>query len=80
MKASDLRKGQRVIVDNGEVRGKNEAVVIKLPPWTETWDGEEYEKTDQVMVKYPNTSLDGEGGLFGDMQEAIDLEDVVEIL
>lgn len=67
----------RVIVDRGEVRGKKEAVVRKVPPFEDTVAGETSTVTDAVMVQYPNTSLDG-GNFFGDMQEKVPLEDVLK--
>ena len=73
MKADDLRPGQPVTV---EVRNKSkDAIVRRVPPYTETVMGEEHEVTDKVLVEYPSTSID-DNTFFGNIQEAIPLEDI----
>jgi hypothetical protein len=75
MEASDLRVGQTVIVDLGDVRGKKEAVIRQVPPFSRLLVGEEVTETDKVMVMYPNTGRDG-GQLLGNMREAVRLDAV----
>lgn len=76
MDANDLRRGQRVIVTyDSEHRDDKEAIVRRVPPWTETVVGNEVEHTDEVDVQYPNTSIDG-GDFFADISEAVPVENV----
>lgn len=70
---SELSEGQRVTTTH---RGREkEAIVRKVPPFTEDICGDEVERTDSVRVQYPNTSLDG-GDFFGDIQETVALENI----
>lgn len=75
MNPDELRPGQRVLVNHGGARGTSGAVVVELPPWSETVAGERVEHTDEVLVQYPNTSIDG-GTFFGDMREAVELSKI----
>lgn len=76
MDKSQLRRGLRVIVDHGEPRGRKEAIVIKVPPFEDSVCGKTRTHTDDVMVQYPGTSIDG-GNFFADMSEIVSL-DIVE--
>lgn len=76
MDASNLRRGSRVVVNHGEPRGTKEAVVLKVPPFEDTVCGETRTVTDEVMVQYPGTSIDG-GNFFADISEIVSL-DIVE--
>lgn len=57
------------------IRDSKEAVIKKLPPWSETVVGEEHEHTEKALVAYPGTSIDG-GNLFADITEAIHLDNI----
>jgi hypothetical protein len=77
MEPNELRQlhpGDRVVVAPRSEEKK--AVVVRVPPFTENVCGTEYERTESVMVEYPNTSFDG-GDLFGNMRERIEARDVV---
>lgn len=79
---SDLVSGQMVKVllprhveyGDGDPR---DARVLKVPPFDETVVGETRTVEDEVRVQYPNTSIDG-GNLFGDIQENVPLDAIVE--
>jgi len=75
MNASKLQKGERVIVDLGEVRGQKEAVVEEEAP-VEGPFGEEQE--GKMLVVYPGSGPDRQ--LVGDLGERVSVDDVVEKL
>jgi len=73
MDNTNLQRGQRVRV---HVRGNAKtAIVLKVPPWTETIAGTQIQHEDKALVQYPGTSIDG-GNLFADISEAIPLQDI----
>lgn len=73
MSTTNLRPGQRVRV---HVRGGvKDAIVRKVPPWTENIAGKEVQHEDKALVQYPGTSIDG-GTFFADISETIPVEDI----
>lgn len=79
MNANELRPGKKVRVTFPDLspRDDRDAVVVKVPPFTENIAGEKREVTDAALVQFPGTSLGREG--FDDIAERIPLERIEEV-
>lgn len=72
----DLRRGQPVKIQLDRHDEPRTVKVLKVPPYDDPHMDQTVE--DKVLIEYPGSAPRGGKGLFGNLQEAVPLDSIVE--